>query len=94
MSGQFEPVYEVDDYYDGPRSGIAEYRGVRHRFRSVVWPAGERWDPDADRFELVPESGEGPVVIAHAVFRIRQPIPDLPPGTLRPLEVQWTGEDT
>lgn len=94
MSGQFEPVCEVDDYYDGPRTGVAEYRGVRHRFRSVVWPPGENWDSEDDRFELVPEYADGPVVIAHAAFRVRQPVPALPPGVLRPLEVLWRPEET
>ena len=94
MSGQFEPVHAVDDYYDGPRTVVAEYHGVRYRFRSVVWPAGEAWDSEDDRFELLPEAGDGPVVIARGVFRVRQPVPELPPGVLRPLEVQWTTENT
>lgn len=92
MSEQFELVHEVDDYYDGPRTGLADYRGVRYRFRSLVWPVGESWNPEEERFELRPETGEGPVVIARGVFRVRQPVPDLPPGVLRPLEVQWTEE--
>jgi hypothetical protein len=91
MSGEFEPVHVVDDYYDGPRNGIAEYRGVRHRFRSVVWPAGETWDSEDDRFELLPVIGDGPAVIARGLFRARQPVPELPPGE-SPLEVQWTIE--
>jgi hypothetical protein len=94
MSGQFEPVHEVDDYYDGPRTGIAEYHGVRHRFRSVVWPPGKAWDSEDDRFELILEVGTGPVVIAHAAFRVRQPAPELPLGVLRPLEVTWRLENT
>ncbi|HSH15259.1 MAG TPA: hypothetical protein VLD18_04435 [Verrucomicrobiae bacterium] len=92
MSEQFEPVHEVDDYYDGPRTGVAEYRGVRHRFRSVVWPADDGWDSKDDRFELLPESGEGPAVIVRGAFRVRQPVPDLPVGVLRPMEVLWTIE--
>ena len=91
MSAQFEPVHAGDDYFDGPRTGVADYRGVRHKFRSVVWPSGDG-DSDNDRFELSPETGDGPVVIAHAAFRVRQPAPSLPPGVMRPLEVQWTIE--
>jgi hypothetical protein len=94
MSEQFELVHSVDDSYDGPRTGIAEYHGIRHRFRSVVWPAGVTWDSEDDRFELRPEVGDGPAVIARGVFRVRQPVPELPPGVLRPLEVQWTTENT
>ena len=30
----FERVYTVWDYWDGPRSGIAKYRGQAHYFRS------------------------------------------------------------
>jgi len=29
----FERVYTVDDYYDGPRSGITEYCGQPHHYR-------------------------------------------------------------
>jgi hypothetical protein len=28
----FEPVHTVDDYYDGPLSGIAEYNGRLYYF--------------------------------------------------------------
>ena len=94
MKKPFEPVHAVDDYYDGPRVGVADFRGSRHRFRSLGWPPLETWDPEDDRFELTPEVGGGSPVIARGVFRVRQPAPALPPGVLRPLEVQWTTEET
>ena len=87
MSEKFEPVHEVDDYYDGPRAGLADYRGVPHRFRAIGTP-----ESDDDRFELLPHAGNGSRVTARAVFRARRPVPDLAPGVMRPLEVQWTVE--
>jgi hypothetical protein len=88
----FEPVHSVADYYDGPRMGVADFQGVRHHFRSLVWPPNEHWDSEDDRFELTPEISSGPRVIARGTFRVRQPVPDVPLGVLRPLEVQWTVE--
>lgn len=51
----FEDVYTVDDWYDGPRSGFAEYRGAPHHYRSLYLDH-DSWDADEDRFELVPVS--------------------------------------
>ena len=31
----FEPVFTVTDYYDGPRAGIANFGGSPHSFRSL-----------------------------------------------------------
>jgi hypothetical protein len=31
---EFEPVFTVTDYYDGPREGIANFAGEPHLFRS------------------------------------------------------------
>ena len=91
MDKNFEPVESVDDYYDGPRAGIANFRGQPHAYRSLYLDSSE-WNPDEDRFELTPlKKGKpaGPAFIARGEFRVRQPIPDLPPGVLRPLEVHW-----
>jgi hypothetical protein len=45
MSGgtisEWEPVLTVHDYYDGPRNGIAEYRGSPHVYKC-------EWDNSAD----------------------------------------------
>ena len=86
----FEPVHIVDDYYDGPRTGVADFHGVRHTFHSLAWARTDEWDADDDRFELTREDGGIHTVIARGNFRVRQPVPDLPPGVLRPLEVEWT----
>ena len=32
----FEPVYTVPDWYDGPRGGIASFRGTPHIYRCLV----------------------------------------------------------
>ena len=88
----YETVHMVDEYYDGPRTGIADFHGVRHAFRSLAWETST-WDADEDRFELTPvPPAAGPVVIAHGDFQVRQPPPDPPPGVLRPLIVRWTHE--
>ena len=42
----FEPVYTIDEWDEGPRSGVANFAGVPHYFRSV--------DESRERFELTP----------------------------------------
>jgi len=46
----FEPVLMVWDYYDGPRTGISEYKGVPHYFCCL-------WDKQtsnySEKFELM-----------------------------------------
>jgi hypothetical protein len=39
----FERVYTVDDYFDGPRSGVADYMGRPHHYAC-------EWDKDADDY--------------------------------------------
>ncbi len=51
MKGTFQIVYTMEDYYDGPRSGVAEFDGRPHYYRSVYLDT-PRWNPDEDRFEL------------------------------------------
>jgi hypothetical protein len=53
----FETVYTVDDWYDGPRLGFAQYKGAPHHYRSLYLDYDD-WDADEDRFELVLVSGE------------------------------------
>jgi hypothetical protein len=57
MSTAFETVYTIVDWYDGPRDGAADFRGVPHRYRSVYLDAPE-WNSEEDRFELTPISAE------------------------------------
>ena len=52
-----ERVYTVDDWYDGARSGAADYEGRPHAYRSLHLDF-ETWNPDEDRFELTPLSDE------------------------------------
>lgn len=51
----FEPVYSVIDYYDGPRTGFADYGGRPHYYKC-------NWDDVAhnyaDRFTLYPVDDE------------------------------------
>jgi len=94
--GAYELVHEVTDYFQGPRTGIADFRGVPHNFASLNWSLAEgadaRWDWEDDRFTLSPvEGGFGEeLIIAKGKFRLRRKAPKLPPGEIRPLEVRWT----
>jgi len=47
----YEIVHTLTDWYDGPRRGIADYRGRPHLFESE-WSDAE--DLDADTFLLMP----------------------------------------
>ena len=51
----WETVHTVDDWYDGPRAGVADFEGRPHPYRSTYVDT-EGWSPDEDRFELTPIS--------------------------------------
>ncbi|HST59440.1 MAG TPA: hypothetical protein VLK84_12135, partial [Longimicrobium sp.] len=55
--GAFERVYIIHEYYDGPRSGFADWGGVPHAFLSLWRDDLDDWDPD-HRFLLCPVSAE------------------------------------
>lgn len=92
----FEPVHEVTDYHEGPRTGVADFRGVPHRFCSVNWSPEEgpkaktNWDDDCFLLSPVDDGFSDEPVIAKGKFRVRASAPALPPGVIRPLEVRWT----
>jgi hypothetical protein len=53
----FETVYTVPSYYDGPRTGIADYHGKPHLFQSEFRDFRTGLDgepPDDDAFLLMP----------------------------------------
>jgi hypothetical protein len=50
-------VHTVRDWYDGPRSGSAQYQDAPYWYRSVYLDADE-WNEEEDRFELTPLSEE------------------------------------
>jgi len=52
MDSDFERVYTVIDFWDGPRGGVADFRGVPHVYRSVFRTDIDEWDDD--RFYLSP----------------------------------------
>lgn len=56
----FERVYSVYDWYDGPRAGFADFRGVPHAFRAVWRDDLDDWEPE---LRLVPITAE---LLAHA----------------------------
>jgi hypothetical protein len=100
MGTQFEPVIEVFEYYDGPRSGTALFRNVPHHFKSRMLDVHEyKGDfESADIFELTAVSGPhgSPVLLACGTFRVAAGQSDLPAGSLRQLEVSWrvVGDDS
>ena len=60
-----EEVYFVTDYCDGPRKGVADYRGTPHYFRSVFDEESDDWSEvciltplDQDTYRLLMESKE------------------------------------
>jgi hypothetical protein len=65
----FEEVHTIDDWYDGPRSGFAQYHGVPHHYRSLYLDYDD-WDADEDRFELVqvPTTVLDAAIEASAIF--------------------------
>lgn len=58
MEAPYEAVYVVEDWYDGPRSGYADYRQKPHFYRSLHLDGDnyKHYNPDEDRFELTPVS--------------------------------------
>lgn len=57
MNDAFEAVHTVEDYYDGPRSGVADFEWAPCYYRSIYLDLPE-WDADEDRFELSPVTQE------------------------------------
>jgi hypothetical protein len=53
LGGAWDTVHTVDDWYDGPRGGVADFGGSPHYYRSVYLDS-PKWNPDEDRFELTP----------------------------------------
>jgi hypothetical protein len=53
MGEPIETVYTVHDWYDGPRSGAADYQGTPYWYRSIYLDNAE-YNRDEDRFELTP----------------------------------------
>ncbi len=58
MEALYETVYVVEDWYDGPRSGFADYKQKPHFYRSLHLDGSnyDKYNPDEDRFELAPVS--------------------------------------
>jgi hypothetical protein len=57
MNDDFQTVHTMDDYYDGPRSGVADFEGRPHYYRSIYLDTVQ-WKHDEDRFELSPVTPE------------------------------------
>lgn len=46
MERPFERVYTVHDYWDGPRSGFADFQGVPHAYVSIFRDDLDDYDPE------------------------------------------------
>ena len=55
LSGMRERVYTVNDYYDGPRNGVADFRGQPHIYLCMWDKANDDW---AEEFLLEPIDAE------------------------------------
>lgn len=55
MNEPWDIVHSVDDWYDGPLDGVADFRGARHHFRKLDLAVSNEQD---DRFVLTPLSAE------------------------------------
>lgn len=55
MEPPFERVYTIDDYYDGPRAGFADFCGVPHAYLSIWLDDAEDWDPAYRLWPVSPE---------------------------------------
>jgi hypothetical protein len=52
----FERVHTVTDFWDGPREGVADFRGAPHVYRSVWRRELDEWDDDRFfLFRITPE---------------------------------------
>jgi hypothetical protein len=56
MDHLFERVHTVVDFYDGPRGGVADFRGAPHVYRALFSEAADEWEPEL--FELSPLTPE------------------------------------
>ena len=107
MSEFSESVCEITDYLDRPLKGVAKYRGILHRFCCVGWVSPppevaatwetlqpwflEHWDPDEDRYQLIPvDGGTESSVWMRARFQGAEPGFEIPVAGLESLRVDWS----
>ncbi len=55
MNKDYEIVYTVTDYWDGPRRGTANYKGAPHFYESLFDEKADDW---SDTFLLTPMDEE------------------------------------
>ena len=55
LKSGYEAVFTVDDYYDGPRGGVANFRGVPHFYECIF---DEKSDDYSDSYLLISMSEE------------------------------------
>lgn len=58
MEAFYEIVYVVEEWYDGPRSGYADYKQKPYFYRSIFLDIenDDDYNPNEDRFEMTPVS--------------------------------------
>ena len=88
-----EPVFEVNEYFDGPRVGIASFRGKRCHFKSRYLDAVEyKGDSESvDIFEITPLDApdDAKPILATAEFNTVVGEAHSTKGVLGALEVTW-----
>jgi hypothetical protein len=86
MGRTFESVHTVNEYYDGPRLGVADFDGRPHVYRSLWLDAVD--DDDDCLFALAPISPEAfaAVVEDWTIWRRFE-------HAYHHGQVQWSGED-
>jgi hypothetical protein len=52
----YEQVHAIWDYHDGPRQGVADFRGVPHVFRCIFDKARDRWSTTFELHPIDPET--------------------------------------
>ena len=50
----FESVHTMTDFYDGPRRGVADFKGAPHFYESTFGDVGDAPDEADDIFQLSP----------------------------------------
>lgn len=84
---EFEPVYTVNDYWDGPRNGVAAYCGTPHVYQSLFLIDEDEWD--AERFRLGPIAPEDFALVLEdwAIWRRFE-------SAYKKGDVKWSGNES
>ena len=92
---KWEPVFSVDNYYDGPRYGRSRLHGKACVYCALHWnrlaPTSE-WNEQRDEGKFVLKIGAGATKtsrVARGVFRVTSSKEWVTRGPTKTLKVQW-----